>query len=79
MYSIFKTNGKLKGERVTVKAFRDSDSMHKFLNKQTNNDWKINQGVSVGSVLPHKSGKYAYAGGAWHNVKDLDPSVLAHI
>ena len=72
-YSIKKSNGKMRGERVRVKTFKDSDLMHKFLNAQSNNDWKINE------TLPHKNGHYAYAGGAWHNVKGMDPSILAHI
>ena len=72
-YSIKKSNGKMKGERVRVKTFKDADLMHKFLNSQPNNDWQINE------TLPHKNGNYAYAGGVWHNVKSLDPSILAHI
>lgn len=75
MISIYKSNKKMKGERLTVKAFKDSDAMHAFLNKQDNNDWKINSGAQ----LPHKAGKYAFAGGQWHNVKSLDPSILSHI
>jgi hypothetical protein len=77
--SIYKSNGKMKGERIQVKTFVDSDLMHGFLNKQCDNDWKINTGALVGACLPHKSGKYAWAGGAWHNVKNLDSSILAHI
>jgi hypothetical protein len=77
--SIYKSNGKMKGERLTVKVFNDSDLMHQFLNKQDNNDWKVNTGVKTGSPLPHKTGKYAYAGQQWHNVKNLDPSILMHI
>jgi len=69
----------MKGERITVKTFKDTDLMHRFLNKQTNNDWKINSGSLVGASLPHKNGIYAGAGGNWHNVKSLDPSILSHI
>jgi hypothetical protein len=74
MHSIYKSNGKMKGERVAVKMFKDSDLMHQFLNKQCDNNWKINNGK-----LPAKNGTYAYAGGQWHNVKSLDASILAHI
>ena len=79
MTSIYKSNGKMKGERLTVKTFKDSDLMHQFLNKQCDNNWKINTGLKVGKELPHKRGVYAYAGGQWHNVKSLDSSILAHI
>tara|TARA_R110002096_G_scaffold370836_1_gene564251 strand:+ start:642 stop:866 length:225 start_codon:yes stop_codon:yes gene_type:complete len=72
-YSIKKSNNKLKGERVRIKAFKDSELMHQFLNKQLDNEWSIN------NTLPHKAGTYAYAGGQWHNVKSLDLSLLAHI
>mgnify|MGYP000241731328 CR=1 FL=1 len=78
-HSIYKSNGKMKGERIRVKVFKDSDSLHGFLNDQCNNDWKINSGSLVGAELPHKNGLYAYAGGRWHNVKNLDACVLAHI
>lgn len=77
--SIYKSNGKMRGERLTVKTFKDSDLLHQFLNKQSDNSWKVNTGKVVGSELPHKRGTYAYAGGAWHNVKSLDSSMLAHI
>ena len=59
-------------ERMQIKRFKYSDDMYKFLNKQTDNTWSI-------SKHDFKSGKYAYAGGQWHNVKSLDPSILAHI
>lgn len=58
--------------RLHIKAFKYSDDMHKFLNKQPNNDWQVSQ-------HQFKSGIYAYAGGVYHNVKDLDAIVLAHI
>lgn len=77
--SVYKSNGKMKGERIMVKTFRDSGALHSFLNSQTNNDWKENSGSLCGSTLPSKKGTYAYAGGAWHNVKSMDPSVLCHI
>ena len=49
----------MRGERITVKTFKDTDLMHRFLNKQLDNNWKINTGAS----MPHKNGIYAYAGG----------------
>lgn len=78
-FAIYKSNGKMRGERLTVKGFKDSEAMHGFLNKQTNNDWKVLDNKVTGSVLPKINGTYAYAGGEWHNVKSLDPSVLSHI
>ena len=79
MNVIYKSNKKLRGERLTVKVFKDSQSMHEFLNKQTNNDWQERPPVFGGLAMPTKSGTYAKAGGHWHNVKSIDPIVLAHI
>jgi len=59
-------------ERLHIKSFKTSEAMHKFLNKQTDNTWRE-------SKHDFKSGIYAFAGGQYHNVKSLDPSVLAHI
>ena len=73
-YSTYKTCGNLFNSRVQVKVFSTGQNMHNFLNKQRDNEWKINDGK-----LPAKSGTYAYAGGEWHNVKSLDSSVLANI
>ena len=78
-YSIKKSNGKMRGERVRVKTFKDSDLMHKFLNSQSDNSWRVNEQAGIFSTLPHKSGHYAYAGGAWHNIKGLDLTILAHL
>ena len=79
MYSIKRTNGKLRGERIRVKCFKESNAMHEFLNKQTDNTWVINNQLGIFKTLPHKNGHYAYAGGQWHNVKTLDACILAHI
>ena len=63
-------------ERVTIKSFKTSDAMHKFLNTDGNAlFW--NEAISQYKTL--KAGTYAFAGGVWHNVKTLDSSVLAHI
>ena len=78
-YSIRKTNGKMKGERIRVKTFKEAQLMHEFLNKQTDNTWQINNQLGIFKSLPHKAGLYAYAGGQWHNVKSLDSTTLAHI
>lgn len=61
-------------ERLIIKAFKMSESGHKFLSGPSNysNSWSEYTGE-----LP--AGIYAMAGGAWHNVKKLDPSLLAHI
>jgi hypothetical protein len=72
--SIYKSNGTISRERVKVRVFTDNDAMHQFLNKQSDNSWKINNGS-----FPVKSGVFARAGGEWHNIKNLDPSILAHI
>jgi hypothetical protein len=72
MFTIQKTTPSISRQRMTIKAFKTSDDMHKFLNKQTDNSWReSDKGL--------KAGVYAYAGGQWHNVKSLDSSVLAHI
>jgi hypothetical protein len=57
---------------MIIKSFRFSDEGHNFLNKQPNNDWTEYLG-------PLPAGTYAYAGGQWLNVKNLDSSILAHI
>ena len=74
MYTIQKTvrTGNGFKERLHIKAFKSSDAMHKFLNKQTDNRWRE-------SNHDFKSGVYAFAGGQYHNVKSLDSSILAHI
>lgn len=59
-------------ERLIIKEFKTREDGHGFLNKQDNNDWREYEGEL-------KAGKYAFAGGKWHNVKKLDPSILAHI
>lgn len=61
-------------DRLIIKGFKDSDSMNRFLCGPENdfNKWKE-------STKGLKPGKYAYAGGQWHNVKSLDSSVLAHV
>lgn len=79
MYSIKRSNGKIRGERIRVKTFKDSNAMFEFLNKQSDNTWRINEQLGIFKTLPHKNGNYAYAGGQWHNVKTLDPSALNHI
>ena len=70
--------------RLVIKGFESSDAMHKFLNAQSNNDWQVNSepdyyGTFKPELAALKPGKYAYAGGQWHNVKTLDASMLAHI
>ena len=57
--------------RMQVKAYKYSDDMHKFLNKQTDNRWTVS---SKGLA----SGTYAYIAGAWRDVKKLDRLTLAH-
>lgn len=62
-----------RGERLTIKSFKHSCDMHKFLSTGDNAlRWRE-------SSKGLKAGTYAFAGGQWHNVKSLDASVLAHI
>ena len=51
LYSIKNYVGHSGRNRVTVKAFKYADNMHKFLTKQSDNNWKIMQ-------EPVKSGVY---------------------
>lgn len=66
------TPGRLIHQRMIIKGFKTSDLMHKWLNDRCDNLYSVYDG-------PLKPGTYAFAGGQWHNVKSLDPSVLAHI
>lgn len=56
--------------RLIIKEFKHSQDGHAFLN--SDDSWQEYEGEL-------KAGKYAFAGGEWHNVKKLDASVLAHI
>lgn len=84
MFTIRKTTPGIARQRMTIKGFKSEEAMHDFMNRQSNNDWKMNsQPDYFGNIKPElaglKPGVYAYAGGKWHNVKSLDASVLAHI
>ena len=59
-------------QRLIIREFKTSQDGHEFLNKQYDNNWQEYDGEL-------KAGKYAFAGGTWHNVKKLDQSILAHI
>lgn len=71
MFTIQKTTRQLPRQRMTIKSFKHSEDMYKFLNKQTDNEWRE-------SSLDLKAGVYAYAGGQWLNVKSIDPVSLCH-
>jgi len=63
-----------RGNRLVIKRFPDSNAAYTYMNKHSTgiNDWRIsNKGL--------KAGTYAYAGGKWHNIKNLDATALAHI
>lgn len=62
-----------RGERMKIKGFKSFNDMHAFLNKGSNAlDWReSNKGL--------KPGTYVFAGGQWHNVMNLDVSILVHI
>ena len=71
--SVDPISASLRGRRLKVRAFKTADDMHRFLNTGGNAlRWRE-------SVKALKPGTYAYAGGQWHNVRSLDPSILAHI
>lgn len=77
--NVVKTVGQIRPgtwkERLHVKSFATSDDAHGFLNKQCDNSWRI----AGPEHADKKAGVYAFAGGRWHNVRSLDPSVLAHV
>ena len=74
-YAIRTGKGGWKGERMKVRTFPTADAMHKFLNTADNaNHWR-----ECAEGDPMKRGTYAWAGGAWHNVRNLDPTELAHL
>jgi len=60
--------------RVKVRAFKYSQDMHEFLNKQHDNAWTVMD-------KPEKSGTYVERGipSELLNVKSIDPSALAHM
>ena len=72
-------------ERLIIKGFKTSDDMHKFLNTADNAlqwqeiIWFPQLHTTQKENRVTKTGTYAYAGGQWHNVKSLDPSVLCHV
>ncbi len=73
----------LRIERVKVKAFKDSDTMHKFLGTGANAlTWREVSGDEYANGL-RKAGVYIERGiGKSHeflNVKSIDPSALAHM
>lgn len=72
-YKFVRTGNGFK-ERLHVKAFKTRNDLGAFLCKQEDNTWREGN-----ERYPTKTGIYAFAGGQWHNVKSLDPSVLAHI
>jgi len=67
-------------ERLHIKAFQDANELGAFLCKQDDNTWgEVSEEKQKAHGYPNKSGIYAFAGGQWHNVKKLDPIILAHI
>jgi len=84
MYSIRTLKGGYKGERMKVKTFKYAEDMHKFLNTEDNAlHWRetidLRKEYNGFNEKTLKRGTYAWAGGTWHNVNSLDPSLLAHI
>lgn len=80
--------GSFKGERMKIRGFKSADAMHKFLNtddnalhwRQTVNQLEINPNAwGACDETKLKPGTYAWAGGQWHNIKNLDALALMHI
>jgi hypothetical protein len=71
--TICKIEGPLFKQRMIVKGFKSGQDKDEWLNKQYNNDWHDTKDQSL------KPGTYAFAGGRWLNIKDVDPTLLAHI
>jgi len=72
MNAIEKLTGTMKRNRLQIKTFKTSLDMHTFLCKGDNAcHWRE-------SNKELKRGTYAFAGGQWQNVKNIDPSALAH-
>ncbi len=72
-YKIQRKSGPLGKERLIVRLFSTSEAMYRFLNTGDNAcHWR-----ETSTEL--KPGTYAYVGGQWHNVKQVDPSLLSHI
>lgn len=64
-----------RGWRLKVRHFKYAQDGHKFLNTGDNGlKWRETKAFE-----PTKTGTYVYAGEQWHNVKTMDPCVLAHI
>lgn len=67
-------------ERLHIKAFKTPETMLDYLDE--NDGWSMVRADALTYLrkpYPTKSGVYAAAGGDWHNVKKLDPSILAHV
>lgn len=83
IYKIMRSGHANLTERIIIKGFKHSNDMYKFLNTGRNAlDWretKDRKDLSGQDLSTLKPGTYARAGGRLHNVKSLDPSVLAHI
>ena len=70
-----KVGGQTFKERLVIKTFKHAHDMHTFLSTSDNGlFWREGR-----PDMPDKAGTYAYAGGKYHDVKKLDPSILAHI
>lgn len=65
-------------QRLVIKAFKTSDAMYKFLATGDNSlKWReSNKGLKAGTYIERYAGngKFEYL-----NVKNIDPSALAHM
>ncbi len=71
-------------ERLVIKSFKSTDAMHRYVQDRPpgSPSWQYvhdRPTLSGQDISGLKAGTYAFAGGRWHNVKSLDPTVLAHI
>jgi len=82
-FNLYRLEGAFGRERLIVKGFKSSEAMYRELAKNEQSlinprGWcECAHGFEF--VRTAKPGKYAKAGGQWHNVKSLDPVTLAHI
>jgi len=58
-------------DRLHVRAFKTADEMHRYLNRQTSNEWReSHRGL--------KQGTYVWIAGEWRNVAKVPAELLAH-
>jgi hypothetical protein len=67
--------GSFAKERLHIRKFKYNSAMHRFLSTKDNSVyWR-----ETTSDMPNKTGIYVFAGGKYHNVKDVDATALVHM